>query len=132
MQKLTRVIPNASSATENVPLQGRPARSNIDLRADRRYTVDVGGVLQVEGVPTAVYVVTVMDVSKLGLRVSCPVSIPVGTRVEVGCCDTTIFGQVRYASEVGPNDFYLGIRADKNGDGGLDLTLFMLPIARNI
>jgi hypothetical protein len=69
-----------------------PFPSGIDLRADRRYTVDVGGVLQIEGIPASVYVVTVLDVSKSGLRVSCPVSIPVGAQVTVACCNTSISG----------------------------------------
>ena len=58
-----------------------PRLPSIDLRADRRYTVDVGGVLRIEGVPASVYVVTVLDVSKSGLRVRCPISIPVSARV---------------------------------------------------
>ncbi len=85
--------------------------SNIDLRADRRYTVEVGGVLQVADVPAAVYVVTVLDVSKTGLRVRCPICVPVGARVAVECCSTSIPGEVRYAREDAVDEFTLGIRA---------------------
>lgn len=103
-------------------------RTLIDLRADRRYMVNVAGVLRVEGLAMGVYVVTVLDVSKSGLRVSCPISVPAGTRVEVTCCDTNIIGEVRYAREVGANEFWLGIRADKGT--GVDLTSFLQPTAR--
>lgn len=102
--------------------------SNIDLRVDRRYTVNLGGVLQIEGVPASVYVVTVLDVSKSGLRVSCPISVPVGSRVSVACWNTNISGEVRYTREVALDEFHIGIKAA--GSSGLDLTLFLLPIAR--
>lgn len=108
----------------------RDLTSKIDLRADRRYTVDIGGVLRIEGGPASVYVVTVLDVSKSGLRVSCPVSIPVGTHVAVACCNTSIFGEIRYAREVAVDEFTIGIKA--LGSGGVDLTLFLLPIARSL
>ena len=106
----------------------RPRLPSIDLRADRRYTVDVGGVLRIEGVPASVYVGTVLDFSKSGLRVRCPIPIPVGARVAVECCNTQISGIVRYAREEAPDEFTVGIKAA--GTGGLDLTLFLLPIAR--
>jgi len=105
-------------------------RTPIDLRADRRYLVDVGGVLQVEGLATNVYVVRVINISRSGLRVSCPISVSVGSRVEVTSCHTSIVGEVRYTREVDVSEFWLGIRADKATDGGLDLTAFLQPIAR--
>ena len=107
-----------------------PRLPSIDLRADRRYAVDVGGVLRIEGVPASVYVVTVLDVSKSGLRARCPISIPVGTGVTVTCCDAKISGEVRYVREQELDEFTVGIEA--TATGGIDLTLFLLPIARCI
>jgi len=98
--------------------------TSVDLRADRRFNIDVAGVLQVVGAVGAVYVVTVRDISKSGLRVSCPVSLSDGLRVEVSCCDTSIYGEVRYSRAVGADDFYVGIK----GESGIDLAPFLEPI----
>ena len=106
------------------------ARASVDLRADRRYMVNVAGALQVEGLATDVYVITVLDISRSDLRVSCPISVPAGSRVTVTACQANIIGEVRYTREVGPNEFWLGIKADKGADGGLDLTPFLQPITR--
>ena len=105
-----------------------PRLPGIELRADRRYTVDVSGVLRIEGVRAGIYAVTVLDVSKTGLRIGCPISMPVGTQVTVACCNAKISGEVRYAREVAPDEFTVGIKAAAND--GIDLTLFLLPIAR--
>lgn len=120
------MIPRSSIAPADPNLPSCVAAS-VDLRADRRFSVDLGGVLQVKGSGIAIYVVTVRDISKSGLRVSCPASLPDGTRVEVACCDTIIAGEVRYSREVFADDFYIGIKADQ---GGIDLRAFLKPIAR--
>lgn len=92
--------------------------------------VNVAGVLRVQGIGTNVYVITVLDVSRSGLRVSCPITVPAGSRVEVTACDTDISGEVRYVRDVGTREFWLGIRADKGAGEGIDLTSFLQPIAR--
>jgi len=99
----------------------------IDLRADRRYAVHVSGILQVEG---NVYVVEVLDVSSAGLRITCPISIPVGARLVVTTCHTDIVGEVQEARAVGANEFRLSVEALTAAVGGLDLTPFLEPIAR--
>ena len=128
------MVPRASLPAQTVAPRGGLAlgrlASNIDLRADRRFTVDIGGVLQVKGTPKDIYLVTVRDVSKSGLRVSCPICVPEGSRVELTCCDTIISGEVRYAREESLDEYCLGIRADSTTSGGLDLTLFLEPITR--
>ena len=107
----------------------RSAPQTIDLRADRRFTVEVGGVLQVEGSASSVYVITVRDISKSGLRVSCPVGLREGIRVEVDCCQTRIEGEVRYCQEVFADDFCIGIKADRSN---IDLAPFIEPIVRHM
>jgi hypothetical protein len=96
----------------------------IDLRADKRYIVNVGGILEVEGLPQDTYDVTVRDVSRSGLRVSSPISIPAGTRVAVTSGQTNIVGEVRYARAVGVKEFWLGIKVDLSPSGGIDLAAF--------
>jgi hypothetical protein len=62
------------------------------------------------------------------LRVRCPISIPVGARVAVECCNAKISGEVRYMREQALDEFTIGIK--EIGTGGIDLTLFLLPTAR--
>ncbi|HLX44112.1 MAG TPA: hypothetical protein VKR43_11790 [Bryobacteraceae bacterium] len=100
----------------------------MEKRSDRRYPIEEAAVMRVEGVAGGVYVVTVLDVSKLGLRVSCPVALPLGTRVKVSCHGADIIGEIRYARDVERDGYYLGILADALAraghlqDGEIDLT----------
>jgi hypothetical protein len=88
----------------------------VDLREGGRYMVDVAGILQVEG---NVHVVRILDVSGSSLRVSCAISIPVGSRVVVTSCHTDVVGEVQNARAVGVKEFWLSIKVDKAADGGL-------------
>ena len=74
--------------------------------------------MRIEGVPGGVYVVTVLDVSKVGLRVSCPVAMPLGTRVKVTCHGADIVGEIRYARDVERDGYYLGVQADQVSRAG--------------
>jgi len=84
--------------------------------------------MRIEGVAGGVYVVTVLDVSKFGLRVSCPIALPLGTRVKVACHGAEIAGEIRYARDVERDGYYLGMRAEavsrggQTQDGEIDLT----------
>src|SRR5271168_1353945 len=90
----------------------------MEQRTDQRYPVEEAAVMRIEGVAGGVYVVTVLDVSKVGLRVSCPVTLSLGTRVKVACHGAEIAGEIRYARDVERDGYYLGIRADKVSRGG--------------
>ena len=76
--------------------------------------------MRVVGVRGGIYLVTVLDVSKWGLRISCSVEFATGTRVEVRWRGTNIGGEVRYTREVRVHEFHLGIAADVAD--GTDLT----------
>lgn len=115
-----RLSKSSVSSSKELPA---PA-PNIDLRADRRFPVDVGGVLQVVGVSTDVYVITVLNVSRFGLRVSCSVPLHLWTQVEISCCETLVRGEVRHSTEVGYDEFQIGILAQSE----IDLTRFLEPI----
>jgi hypothetical protein len=90
----------------------------MEKRADQRYPVEEAAVMRIEGVPGGVYVVTVLDVSKVGLRVSCPVAMPLGTRVKVTCHGADIVGEIRYARDVERDGYYLGVQADQVSRAG--------------
>ncbi|HLX44816.1 MAG TPA: PilZ domain-containing protein [Bryobacteraceae bacterium] len=73
--------------------------------------------------------VTVLDVSRSGLRVRSGISLATGSRVEIIYGNATVRGEVRYSRELAPDEFNIGINADGivgNGevhDADLDLTL---------
>lgn len=80
-------------------------------RKHDRYIVEIPGLLRVQEVPAGFYAVTVLDISKSGLRICCPKPFSSGTRVEVKCQSAKIFGTIKYAREDGYG-FHLGIEAD--------------------
>jgi hypothetical protein len=113
-----------------------PAASE-NLRRHARHVVEAPGLLRLQETRGGIYVVTVLDVSKAGLRIVCPTAIPSGSPVEVKLHGARVFGTVRYAREVG-YEFHLGIEADRveapvgiSAGPELDLTLlFPVDITR--
>lgn len=91
-----------------------------EQRRHDRYQVEIPGVLRVQETRGGIYMVTVLDISKSGLRLCCPKLVPPGNRVEVKCQNTKVLGTVKYAREVG-YEWNLGIEADAvaNESGGL-------------
>lgn len=87
------------------------------------------GVMRIQGKPDHVFVVTVLDISKSGLRVSCASALPADTQVEVKCRGAGVRGEIRYCRDVKKNEFHLGIKADGASSGAgpqngkVDLTL---------
>ena len=103
-------------------------------RRHERFAFEKPGILRLEKVHGGLYLITVLDLSKSGLRVNSPKAVARETRVEVQCLGRRVSGVVRYTREVGPREFHVGIEADRaesNGTvwsaGTLDLTdLFRL------
>jgi hypothetical protein len=108
--------------------QGRSPYPYIDLRADRRFHVEVAGLLQYGGIPGAIYVITVLDISRFGMRTQSPVPLSAGLRVEVSACGSTISGTVRYCTPTDDCEFHIGIQADEP----VNLLPFLQPIAQNL
>jgi hypothetical protein len=85
--------------------------------------------MRIGGATTDAYLITVLDVSRTGLRVSCSTALPMGTLVEVQCRGAAVLGEVRYARNTGRDEFHLGVEAkDATGiarqeDGKIDLTV---------
>jgi len=84
------------------------------------------------GPPGGAFVITILDVSKQGLRIRCSRSIPAGTIVEVRCRRTQIAGEVRYARGLETNDIHMGIEAKgvTGMEGEVDLTLLFPDLSR--
>jgi hypothetical protein len=79
-------------------------------RAHERVVVKVPGILRIPETRSGTYLITVLDASKMGLRISCPIAIAAGTRVEVKFGGATVMGTARYAREM-DRDFNVGIEA---------------------
>lgn len=88
-----------------------PSSENLGQRRHDRYVVETPGILRLQNTRGGIYVITVLDVSKSGLRINCPTAVPYGSRVEVQCKGAKVFGTVRYTREVG-YEFHVGIEAD--------------------
>lgn len=72
--------------------------------------MEQAALLRAEGGPGRIYLVTILDVSRSGLRVSCPAGLPSGTVVHVRYENLEIPGDVRYSREVEAGAFHLGIQ----------------------
>lgn len=122
------MMPKASTARSESGL-GSPPAQVLEQRRHDRHALQLPGILRIEAMRGGVYVITVLDVSKSGLRINCPTTVPNGSRVEVKCQGAKITGRVKYAREVGGQEFHLGVEADGANeaamlpDGELDLTL---------
>jgi hypothetical protein len=98
---------------------GSPGPERAQQRRHDRYQVEIPGLLRVQEAPGGMYAVTVLDVSRTGLRISCPKPFASGTRVEIRCQSTKVAGTVKYARAVG-NEIYLGIEADVADPGAAE------------
>jgi hypothetical protein len=86
--------------------------------------------MRIEDGPEGVYSITILNVSKTGLRVSCPTKPSPHAHVEITCGSAKISGTIRYVRELSQDEFNLGISADRvsgddrfGDDKEMDLTL---------
>ncbi len=94
------------------PVRPGPAASGpLQKRRHDRYTVETPGLLRLQETRGGIYAITVLDVSKSGLRINCPSAVLSDSRVEVKVHGSTIVGTVRYARSVG-YEFHVGIEAE--------------------
>lgn len=80
-------------------------------RMETRYPAAIGGMLHVSGIRGAAYAVTILDVSRSGLRVQSPCPVEIGSKIELTCPSIHIVGEVRYSRQVAADEFHLGILA---------------------
>jgi len=97
-------------------------------RKEPRNIVNAASYLRIEGTPV-LHPITIQDVSRTGLRIRSRLAIRPGARVRVTYKNVVISGEVRYAHELTPDAFNVGIHADgltgehRILDGDMDLTL---------
>ena len=67
--------------------------------------------MRILGPPGGAFVVTILDISKNGLRVRCTRPLPNGTHVEIKCRRKLVTGEIRYARTIESSGVHLGIEA---------------------
>lgn len=97
----------------------------MEKRQSPRYPIEASAVLRVEGRPGP-FLVTLLDVSTTGLRLSSPVAFPLGARVTIKCLRREVSGEVRYSRPVEGSTFHIGVLADSVSGGAEDLDLVSL------
>jgi hypothetical protein len=97
-------------------------------RSEPRNDVQVSAELRIQGGIES-HSVTVLDVSRSGLRVRVGFPISANARVEILYGSATVSGEVRYSRELAVDEFNIGINVDgvtgndQIRDGAFDLTL---------
>jgi PilZ domain len=110
-----------------------PLGGSLELRRnDQRMVISVEAKLRLVGAED-LHTVTILDVSKSGMRIRSRMMIPAGTRIEVVYRNVVVAGEARYVRELGPAEFNVGVQADSvteddgNLRGEIDLTgLFVI------
>jgi PilZ domain len=90
----------------------------MEKRQYPRYPIEAPAVLQVEGRPGP-FLVTVLDVSAAGLRLSSPVALPRGTKVGIKCLSRQLSGEIRYSRPMEASGFHIGVLVESvSGSAG--------------
>jgi hypothetical protein len=93
----------------------------------QRYQIEASAVLRVHG-KAGPFLVTILDVSATGVRLSSPTPFTPGTMVTITCRGASMTGEIRYARNVEDYEFHVGVRVDQASegamleDGSMDLT----------
>ncbi|HEY4360053.1 MAG TPA: PilZ domain-containing protein [Bryobacteraceae bacterium] len=77
-------------------------------RASQRYQIEATAIMRQFGKP-GLFLVTILDVSASGLRLSSPIALPSGTRVTLVYQKTELAGEIRYFREVEDGQVNLGV-----------------------
>jgi hypothetical protein len=104
----------------------------LEDRKHDRYEIDEPGFLRILGPPGGAFVITILDVSKGGLRIRSPRPLPEGTKVELRCRHKEVIGEVRYARGMEASEVHMGIKAERvtGMSSEVDLTLLFPDLIR--
>jgi hypothetical protein len=83
----------------------------MEKRQNPRYPIEAPAVLHVEGRPGPL-LVTLLDVSSAGLRLSSPVALPQGTKVGIKCLSRQMSGEIRYSRPMEASGFNIGVQVE--------------------
>ena len=85
-------------------------RQYREKRQSPRYRIEAPAILRVQG-RTGPFLVTLLDVSSSGLRLSSPAAFAEGAKVTIKCLGAEVTGEVRYARPVDDGSFHIGVLA---------------------
>lgn len=91
-------------------------RSKMEKRQSPRHQIEASAILRVQGRPGP-FLVTLLDVSVSGIRLSSPSSFTPGTRVTIKCQGVEVAGEVRYARLVDGREYHIGVLAEAAPEG---------------
>ena len=80
----------------------------MEKRQYPRYSIEAPAVLHVEGRPGP-FLVSLLDVSATGLRLSSPVPLPQGTKVGIKFLSREVSGEIRYSRRMEDSSFHIGV-----------------------
>ena len=104
----------------------------MEQRRHARENSAAPAILRVDGRPGG-FLVTILDFSKSGLRVSCSSSVHEGRKVSITYRGRTLNGIARYCRPVTSDEFHIGVEADAlspgltSDSGELDVTIMFRP-----
>lgn len=85
--------------------------ATVEQRRHPRFEIEAPAILRVrEGLGP--FLVTLLDVSVSGLRLSSPVPLPAGTPVIIKCVTIEMTGEVRYSRPIGDTVYNIGVQVD--------------------
>ena len=101
----------------------------MEKRQSPRYRIEASAIMRVEGRPGP-FLVTLLDVSVSGVRLSSPVAVAAGSKVSIKCLGAEVKGEVRYARPVEGSAFHVGVLAQAvSSSGELDLVRLLRQAA---
>lgn len=99
----------------------------MEQRKSPRHQIEAPAIMRVDG-RSGPLLVTLLDVSATGLRVSAPSPLPSGTRVTIKCNGVEVKGEIRYAREIEGPKYHIGVLVDTAAETGeLDLVAILGP-----
>ncbi len=117
----------AKLINEDVP--GAKPGLGMEKRQSPRYRIEAPAILRVQG-RAGPFLVTLLDVSSSGLRLSSPSAFPEGAKLTIKCLGAEVTGEVRYARPVEAGSFHIGVLAESvSGSGELDLVRLLRQTA---
>jgi hypothetical protein len=110
--------------------------NSMDQRQSFRFQVEASAIMRVHGKPGP-FLVTILDVSASGVRVSSSTVFPAGTKVTLTCRKTEMAGEIRYSRKVEGDGTHVGIQVDsvagslaESENGELDLVRLFKELIR--
>lgn len=104
-------------------LELRPVMGRIENRRHDRHEIEEPAFMRILGPPSGAFVITILDISKQGLRIRCSRELPHGISVEVRCRRSMITGEVRYSRPMEPGNIHLGIQVTSVSGKSTDFDL---------